>query len=287
MFKNNNKFNLKAGLLVVLTLLLSGCSASFTYNNIGWLSGFWIDDYVDLNKQQEQTVKNLIKETRDWHRKTQLPLYKADLIKLQQLLAGSPSKAQLISHFTISKGHWQTLVNKIANPVIEIASSLDAEQRQQFIAAISETMREEQQEYEQQSEQKRKAERLEEQIERYEEWLGKLSQQQVTLITVANNNHISSFKLWQQYKQTRLDALTVAFSDQAITAGEFAQSMARIITQRQAFMSAELIHIDQQNLALYANLLVELRGSLTAKQINHANEKFAQMIEQIDDLLTD
>ncbi|MFY8328272.1 DUF6279 family lipoprotein [Pseudoalteromonas sp. ZZD1] len=277
--------NLKTGLLLAFILLLGGCSANFTYNNIGWLSGFWIDDYVDLDKQQAKTVKQLVKQTRDWHRKTQLPLYKTDLVHLQQLLAESPSQAELITHFTNSKTHWQTLVNKIAQPLIDVAMTLNSEQRQYFIEAIKEQMHEEQHEFAKQSVKERKTERLEEQLQRYNDWLGKLSSRQVSLITAANEQHLSTFELWQEYKKTRLNVLADTFSDPSFSDKQFVENMRHIITQRHAFMSDALKQADKQNLALYATLLVDLRATLTAKQIEKANKKFNEMIEQMDDLI--
>lgn len=286
MLKNNN-LNLKAGMVLVLLLVLSGCSASFTYNNIGWLSGFWIDDYVDLNKQQGKVVKKLIKDTRDWHRKTQLPLYKADLIHLQTLLASSPTEHALITHFNNSKGHWQTLVNKITEPLISVAQTLDNHQRQQFIETINDNMLEEQQEFAELTSEERKEKRLAEQIDTYKDWLGKLSQQQVALITAANNDYITSFVMWQSYKKTRLAALSSTFNNSLITEAAFIEEMTHIIKNRHAFMSAELISTDTKNLARYAKLLVDLRSSLTAKQIDRATEKFTEMIDDIDDLIED
>jgi len=287
MCKKNNKLSLRNGLLVMLIVFVSGCSASFTYNNIGWLSGFWIDDYVDLNKQQSQTVKLLIKDTRDWHRTSQLPLYKSDLIYLQNILSDSPSEQALIEHFNNSREHWQTLVNKIAQPLIDVAKSLDENQKMQFIAKIRDDINEELEEYEKQTDAERSEERLEKQTDTYKEWLGKLSQQQLTLIAKANDSYEPRFVQWQKYKNTRLDALVAVFDNPAINEAEFSQNMLHIITEREAFMSQELIAATEKNQALYAKLLVELRQTLSPKQIEHAKDKFKDMIEEIDDLIAD
>lgn len=287
MYKKNNKLSLRNGLLVLFIVFVSGCSASFTYNNIGWLSGFWIDDYVDLNKQQSQTVKLLIKDTRDWHRTSQLPLYKSDLIYLQNILSDSPSEQALIEHFNNSREHWQTLVNKIAQPLIDVAKSLDENQKMQFIAKIRDDINEELEEYEKQTDAERSEERLEKQTDTYKEWLGKLSQQQLTLIAKANDSYEPRFVQWQKYKNTRLDALVAVFDNPAINEAEFSQNMLHIITKREAFMSQELIAATEKNQALYAKLLVELRQTLSPKQIKHAKDKFKDMIEEIDDLIVD
>lgn len=287
MHKKNNKLNFRNTLLVALIVFLSGCSATFTYNNIGWLSGFWIDDYIDLNKQQSKIMKSLVKDTRDWHRESQLPLYKTDLIHLETLLNNSPTEQALIEHFNRSSGHWQTLVNHIAMPLIEVAKTLDDKQRTHLISTIRDDMNEEQEEYDKQTDRERSDSRLKKQIDTYKEWLGKLSKQQVTLISIANDNYVSRFNLWQSYKTTRLEALITVFDDPAITPPVFEQNMMHIITDREAFMSDELIALNKQNRAQYARLLVSLREILTEKQIKHAQDKFSDMIEEIDDLIAD
>lgn len=287
MLFKNSKLNIKKCVVASLLLVLSGCSASFTYNNIGWLSSFWIDDYVDLNKQQSKTVKALIKNTRDWHRATQLPLYKQDLVNLQQLLLNDPSKAVLISHFEQAKQHWQGLVEHVKDDLINIAKTLDESQKKQFISAINEQMQEQLEEFNEQTAKQRSEERLEEQLETYEDWLGKLSSEQVALITNANSEFNSTFLLWHSYKQTRLEKLKQVFIKTAIDTDEFYQQLAHIILEREAFMSPKLVELDKQNLARYAGLLVALRATLSDKQVNRANGKFTEMIEEIGDLMDD
>jgi hypothetical protein len=283
--KKNNKLNIRNALLILLIVFVSGCSATFTYNNIGWLSGFWIDDYIDLDKQQSQIMKSLVKDTRDWHRESQLPLYKADLIHLEGLLTDSPTEQALIDNFNRSSGHWQTLVDHIALPLIEVAKTLDDKQKANLISTIRDDINEEQEEYEKQTDRERSDSRLEKQIDTYNDWLGNLSKQQVTLISIANDNYVSRFNLWQSYKMTRLEALITTFNDSEITPSEFEQNMLHIITDREAFMSDELIAVNKQNRAQYASLLVVLRQTLTEKQIKYAKDKFSDMIEEIDELI--
>jgi len=81
--------------------------------------------------------------------------------------------------------------------------------------------------------------------------------------------------------------LVAVFDNPAINEAEFSQNMLHIITEREAFMSQELIAATEKNQALYAKLLVELRQTLSPKQIKHAKDKFKDMIEEIDDLIVD
>ncbi len=169
--------------LILFSLLftVAGCSPSFTYNNLGWLSGFWIDDYVDLNSDQADKFEHIVKTSRDWHRETQLPLYKRDLESLKAMLDKQVDHNELKAHFVQAKQHWQTLVDKIEPELIDLANALSYEQRVEFVAALQENINDEYQEHEEKTPEQHRKERLEENLENYKEWFGtKLSSQQKT-----------------------------------------------------------------------------------------------------------
>ena len=271
----------------VLLIALSGCSATFTYNNIGWLSAFWIDDYVDLTKQQSKQAKALIKQSRDWHRKTQLPLYRQDLLSLQELLINNPSEQALLSHFQGAKAHWQSLVLYVKDDLIALALSLSAEQRQEFVDAIAKDMADDVEQFNEQTESERQQERLKRQLDTYKDWLGPLDEQPIALISQANSEFQSTFLLWQAYKQARLDKLKQVFFDPQLSREQFISQLSMVITEREAFMSDELIRLDASNAKHYVQLLINLRATITAKQLKHANAEFAEIIKDIEQLIAD
>ena len=275
--------------LIVFSLLFTatGCSPSFTYNNLGWLSGFWIDDYVDLNSDQADKFEHIVKTSRDWHRETQLPLYKRDLENLKTMLDKQVDHNELKAHFVQAKQHWQTLINKIEPELIALANSLSYKQRVEFVAALEENINDEYKEHEEKSPEQHKKERLEENLENYKEWFGtKLTAQQKTLIESSSNSRVSTFLMWMQYKQRRLDALKTLFM-QKQKPTDFDSQLAVIINNRLAFMSDELISADDKNLDNYVNLLVELKPTLTDKQRRNVRDEFDELIEEVSDLIDD
>ncbi|NIZ07168.1 DUF6279 family lipoprotein [Pseudoalteromonas sp. HF66] len=275
--------------LITLSLLLAvaGCSPSFTYNNLGWLSGFWIDDYVDLNNEQAEKFEHIVKTSRDWHRETQLPLYKHDLESLKLMLETDVNHAQLKQHFSQAKQHWQTLVDKLEPELIDLANALSYEQRVEFVAALQDKINEEYLEHQEKSAEQHKQERLDENLENYKEWFGtKLSAEQKALIESASNTRISTFLLWMQYKQKRLDALKSLFMQKTKPA-DFDQQLAVIINNRLAFMSDELIKADDKNLDDYVTLLLALKPTLTDKQRRNVREELDDLIDDVSDLMND
>tara|TARA_Y100000782_G_scaffold113675_1_gene147384 strand:- start:2296 stop:3141 length:846 start_codon:yes stop_codon:yes gene_type:complete len=274
--------------LIILCLVMGtlGCSPSFTYNNLGWLSGFWIDDYVDLNSEQSDKFKQIVKTSRDWHRETQLPLYKKDLESLKAMLDVDVNQQQLKKHFLQAKQHWQTLVEKLEPDLINLANSLSIEQRTEFVAAIQASIDDEYEEYQKKTPAEYKKKRLEEELENYKEWLGTLSNEQKELIETATNDRIETSLLWLEYKQTRLDALKKLFTAES-KPEDFDQALAVIINNRSLYMSEALIKADDENLDNYVKLLVALKATLTAKQRRNIDEEFDELIEEVSDLIDD
>ncbi len=281
------KKRLKPLIVLCVFLTLAGCSASFTYNNLGWLSGFWIDDYVDLNSEQADKFEHIVRTSRDWHRETQLPLYKRDLESLKAMLDTQINHSELKAHFVQVKQHWQTLVEKVEPEIIDLANSLTYKQRMEFVAALQENINDEYKEHEQKTAEQHAKERLEESLKNYKEWLGsKLSAQQKLLIENTLNNRSNTFLLWMQYKQRRLDALKALFMQKQKPA-DFDQQLAVIINSRDAFMSDELINVDNKNLDNYVELLLALKPTLSDKQRLSVLNKFDELIEEISDLMND
>ena len=58
-------------------VLLSACSNTFLYNQLDWIVPWYVDDFVDLNRQQRQDLKTQVRELLTWHRGEELATYLA------------------------------------------------------------------------------------------------------------------------------------------------------------------------------------------------------------------
>jgi hypothetical protein len=106
-------------------------------------------------------------------------------------------------------------------------------------------------------------------------------------VSQANSEYISTRNLWYDYKLTRLGALEALFNQQTLDDAQFAQQLRTIITERELFMSAELIERNEENLRAYAQLLVKLNQTLSPKQIAHVDEEFSDLVGTVNELLTE
>ena len=287
MFNRFKNIKLSKLFFILSLLFIASCSTSFAYNNLGWLSSFWVDDYVDLNKSQSKQLKAIINDTRDWHREVELPKYKADLLDLRLLLNNEADTAQLMEKITQVKQHWRNLLLHTSDPLIELAMTLTPSQRNEMVENIREKINEEIQEHTSLTKDEHLQQRLERQLDYYKQWLGKLTSEQQTLISQANSAHTSTSNLWYDYKLTRLAALEALFTQQTLSEAEFTLQLRTIITEREQYMSNELLELNEQNLKAYAQLLLKLNKTLSSKQLAHVDEEFADLVGTVNELLTE
>ena len=282
--------NLKAKKVInacfaISMVFLCSCSASFTYNNLSWLSSFWVDDYIDLNKTQNKQLKQIINTTQAWHRSTQLPAYKQDIQNIKALFNTTLSNDQLKEQVVFAKKHWQNLLEYAHMPLAELGATLSSEQREELLNNIQIKINDEREEFNEQTPLERKSERLEEQFEYYEQWIGKLNKQQKALIKSTNEQHQDSGMLWLEYKKTRLNAAKQVFENVEITKKEFINQLSKVIKERELYMSDALLKTNEANLDLYINLLYELNSTLNDKQRQSVNDQFDELIETLNDII--
>ena len=62
--------------LVCILLLLGACSSTtFVYNRLDFLLPWYLDDYAELNRAQDQYLDELLAPFLAWHRAEELPRY--------------------------------------------------------------------------------------------------------------------------------------------------------------------------------------------------------------------
>ena len=65
--------------------LLVGCGTKFVYHNLDWFVIDYIEDYVDLTKEQKTILSERIVNISQWHKQQEIPLYVQQLDKLSQI----------------------------------------------------------------------------------------------------------------------------------------------------------------------------------------------------------
>lgn len=86
--------------LALLLVVMAGCSGlRLAYNNGDTVLYWWLNAYVDLDRDQKGWVRDDIDKLFDWHRKTQLKDYVDILRTGQKQLQGNITQADLMADY--------------------------------------------------------------------------------------------------------------------------------------------------------------------------------------------
>jgi hypothetical protein len=81
--------------LLCLAIALQACSmVKLAYNNVGDLSYWWLDSYLDFDDTQTPQVRQDIARLMQWHRRNELPRLALWLQQAEQLAGGQPTPEQ-------------------------------------------------------------------------------------------------------------------------------------------------------------------------------------------------
>ena len=206
------KFNMRAPLhqrftcavLVLMLVVVAGCSSlRLAYNNGDTVLYWWLNAYVDLDRDQKGWVREDIDKLFDWHRKTQLKDYVEILRKGQKQVQGNPTQADLMADYSEIKSRTQSLLLKAAPDLADLARSLKPEQ----IAQMEKKFRSNNDDYRKKfltgDQEKRQQLRYKKSMEQFELWFGSFSGEQEALIRKASDARPLDNEIWLDERMRR------------------------------------------------------------------------------------
>ena len=118
--------------LLLLCLLLAGCSTRVVYYWLDVAIVWQLDDYFSLDRGQKRLLDNEVKGLMAWHRQREVPRYADDLDALAKAVASPMTPAQVTLHLDRTQASLtRTLENAIPRTV-RLASTLTDAQVARF-----------------------------------------------------------------------------------------------------------------------------------------------------------
>ncbi|MFT4938714.1 MAG: hypothetical protein ACI88A_001743 [Paraglaciecola sp.] len=278
----------KLFLIVLISFtLLGGCTSKFAYNNIDWLLYWYMDDYIEVDKNQKRVFDKQLDSWLAWHRANELPKYKNHLLQIQsQLQNGAIADEQWTAHFDFAVEHWYRLRDKLTPDLVATAGQLSEQQ----INALFEKLEEENVEREEKRAELSVAERIAENIEdlqdRIKDWIGHLSVEQKDIIAVKSAELESNFEDWMVYRRSIQDRAKILLLKRNENVN-FAKEFLDLINQPETYKSQSFVDRSERNKLVSADLLAQISGNLSAKQLKKLNKEIQALIEDIDDLVNE
>jgi len=194
-----------ARLFAVLVLIASiaGCAAiKLGYNNADTLALFQLDSYLDLNPEQEQTVKERVNVLLAWHRSTQLPDYVAFIDKMRAKVAGPLTATDVLEFNKQLTARMMILGDKAAPDIAHLALTLSPEQINNAAKKVANDSNKARREFVRE-EKATGDERAKKYAERSESWFGKLTDQQMEIIRKSLASRPTDATWWIDERERR------------------------------------------------------------------------------------
>ncbi|WP_219117838.1 DUF6279 family lipoprotein [Janthinobacterium sp. UMAB-56] len=190
--------------LALMLVIVAGCSGlRLAYNNGDTVLYWWLNAYVDLDRDQKGWVRDDIDKLFDWHRKTQLKDYVEILRTGQKQLQGSTTQADLMMDYSEVKQRTQALLLKAAPELADLARSLKPEQITQMEKKFKSNNDDYRKKYLSGDQEKRQQLRYRKAMEQFELWFGNFSSEQEALIRKASDARPLNNELWLDERMRR------------------------------------------------------------------------------------
>jgi len=191
----------------VLALLLAAMTACsglrLAYNNGDTVLYWWLNAYVDLDRDQKDWVRDDIGKLFDWHRKTQLKDYVEILRTGQKQLQGNVTQADLLADYAEVKQRTQTLLLKAAPELADLARSLKPEQIAQMEKKFKSNNEDYRKKYLSGDQEKRQKLRYKKAMEQFELWFGSFSSEQEAVLRKASDARPLDNEIWLDERMRR------------------------------------------------------------------------------------
>ncbi len=171
--------------LVTFFSTLVGCSNSFVYNQLDWLIPWYLDDYVDLNREQQRAFKQQLRELLRWHRAEELARYVEILDEIEADLAQPLNAEQIESWANDALAAYERIEDRMLPIVFELGRDLSDEQMAEFIEKLEDDQRELEEKYLERSAEEYIEDTVESLSENLRDFLGRLTDEQKLVIETA------------------------------------------------------------------------------------------------------
>ena len=140
-------------LILCSLLVVSACSSTtFVYNRLDFILPWYLDDYAELNGEQEEHLDTLLSPFLSWHRSQELPRYIAVLEHIETTLDRPLTPEDVASISAEFERAWFRLEGEALDWLLELGASLTDEQMDSFMAALWEQQHEYEEKYLERSE---------------------------------------------------------------------------------------------------------------------------------------
>mgnify|MGYP006879503825 CR=1 FL=1 len=269
--------------LLLIVAFLQGCTSKMAYNNADWLAQWYIDDYVDLSRDQNRNLEIELESVLEWHRETQLLQYRQQLVALSNDLDNLPISEQVwLKHFNQIIDHWQRVRRELSTRAATLAPQLAQQQVNYLFTKLEKNNKERLDDFNEKTVEEYRADRLEGLLDTLENYLGTVNSQQKIYADIFVEQAKITEQEWFDSKVKLQAAMKNAFVSSPKT--DLPTELFKIMINPDQFKSDTLLDAYPYNRQLLLSMLQKITTSLDENQVTYFKGEINDLIQLIDDV---
>jgi hypothetical protein len=276
---------MKFKIIVLLLIIgfLHGCTSKLAYNNADWLAQWYIDDYLDLSRDQNRNLEIELSSILEWHRNTQLLHYRQQLVTLSNDLDNLPISEQVwLKHLNQITDHWQRARRELSTRAARLAPQLDQYQVNYLFTKLAGNNKERLDDFNEKTIEEYREDRLERLLETIENYLGTVKKQHKNYVSIFIDNSKITEQEWFNSKVKLQAAMKNVFVSS--TESELTTELFKIMVNPDQFKSDTSLDAYLHNRQLLVSMLQKITTSLDQDQVTYFKGEINDLIELIDDV---
>ena len=123
--------------MLLATTVLAGCSANrFIYNRADTFVRWVVDDYVDLNRDQQAAFDTDLQQLLDWHRRDELPQYRQFIVSSRYALGDGVTLQEAVAISESIEAAADRIQIRLVDLLLHSAERLSDRQIQDFLSEV-------------------------------------------------------------------------------------------------------------------------------------------------------
>ncbi|MFV0477810.1 MAG: DUF6279 family lipoprotein [Parahaliea sp.] len=266
---------------LMLMAALAGCSStSFMYKRADMLVAWYVDDYVELDRQQSQQLDRLLRPVLDWHQQQELPRYSAIVAAAEQFLDEDISNKELQQLTADVDQAIARLRQRSLDWVLPLAASLNERQVAELLTNMEKEQADRTSDYlERDEDEYRKDiyERIHKPMRRY---LGRLSARQRDQLQLAITEMVRMDSLYLQDQAAWIERLRLILQRQP----GWQQRLRQAVETRWENATEQYRQSYSHNYNIVQMAVVKLINGRTRQQDKHLRRELERLQEELNEL---
>lgn len=268
--------------VVIALFVVSACSSTtYVYNRLDFLLPWYMDDYVDLDAEQEAYLDELLVPFLAWHRAHELPVYLTALNRIEDSL-NQPLTAEIVGTIvTEFELAWLRLQSEGLERLLDLGASLSDEQIAAFLEALWEQQREFEEEYLERTEAEFFEDNDDNTRDTFQDYLGKLSDDQKQWVRDVSRRLLRSDQVWLKERAQWLTELGILLEREP----GWQERVRVAISAKNNTMTPEYQRIYEHNMDAIYQLTAQVLNARSERQSRHVRGKLADVREDLETLI--